>query len=172
MILVHFHWKIAELSRHQNGWFLQFLMCICSGSNQKKFESALLSLRVWKLTFLLTRFHGKSKSIKTKSFLQFSMKILSKWLKSTFKNVIFQPLRLKSALSKFFWLKTLQLYIRNRKEQPFWCRDNSAILGQNLLFLTPIFDWFLEIFGIFFCPKHQFRYIFSYKINSKFENRF
>ena len=30
------------------------------------------------------------------------MKILSKWLKSIFKNDIFQPLRLKSALSNFF----------------------------------------------------------------------
>ena len=171
MILVHFHWKIAELSRHQNGWFLQFLMCICSGSNQKKFESALLSLRVWKLTFLLTRFHGKSKSIKTKSFLQFSMKILSKWLKSTFKNVIFQPLRLKSALSKFFWLKTLQLYIRNRKVQPFWCRDNSAILGQICYFWPPFLTDFWRFLAFFSCPKHQFRYIFSYKINSRYENR-
>ena len=160
------------MSRHQNGCTLRFLIYFCSGFNQKNFESALLSLRGWKMTFLKVDFNHFDRIFIENCKNDFVLiDLLFPW-NLVNKKVNFHTLKLKSALLNFFWLEPLQIHIRNCKNQPFWCRDNSAILGQNLLFLTPIFDWFLEIFGIFFSPKHQFRYIFSYKINSKFENRF
>ena len=119
--------KIAELSRHQNGCTLRFLMYNCSVFNQKNFESALLSLRGWKMTFLKVDFNHFDRIFIENCKNDFVLiDLLFPW-NLVNKKVNFHTLKLKSALSNFFWLEPLQIHIRNCKNQPFWCRDNSAI---------------------------------------------
>ena len=111
--------KIAELSQHQNGCTLRFLMYDCSAFNQKNFESALLRLRGWKMTFLKVDFNHFDRIFIENCKNDFVLiDLLFPW-NLVNKKVNFHTLKLKSALSNFFWLEPLHFYIRNCKNQPF-----------------------------------------------------
>ena len=94
---------------------------------KKNFESALLSLRGRKMTFLKVDFNHFDRIFIENCKNDFVLiDLLFPW-NLVNKKVNFHTFKLKSALSNFFWLEPLKIHIRNRKNQPLWCQDNSAI---------------------------------------------